>query len=366
LNALDKKKGEEERATLKFICLLIEILDDSTLFASKSKNKNAKKGIRIERVDGTTHVWNIQNTTLKSNLLEIISFVLVKVDTELAKVIDGLVKMKNATSESVCTKLRKYVNKSIKSESGYFVARLTTRSSSDSILKEYIEYSPPSTSTNSLLKFEYQRFTKEDKLISTNEISWSCSPDMRYAIQLFFNTLEGYSLRGDLVEVNLNSFLKMCSVMHTSLDPSLLKSHLDQLRGFRTEDVADVEEDGETDDDDAETGEEENDDGGIDLANPEHIKNLLLDDILGCFDNVLYNVGSPSKKTSRNTRDRNALATMSQNDVLFTRDYGFKGFGAHVDWNYAQKHLKIKFQTEIKSFITCGNSSFRFAPTSNL
>jgi hypothetical protein len=62
----------------------------------------------------------------------------------------------------------------------------------------------------------------------------------------------------------------------------------------------------------------------------------------------------------KSIRIRNCLATMRQVGLIFGKEYGFSFLGSHVGQEYAQKHLRLKFETEIKAFLTCGNSPRRF------
>jgi hypothetical protein len=97
----------------------------------------------------------------------------------------------------------------------------------------------------------------------------------------------------------------------------------------------------------------------LDFSNPTVLTNILYEEVECEKDRVIYDYGVSAKKKNASLRIRNALSAMSMIGRFMQKfKYGF--LGDHVNEQYANKFLKVKLETEIKSFYTKMNSPTKY------
>jgi len=351
------KKGKGKGVVFKLACLLIEARDKSTHFSAVSYNVKSKQGIRVTRENGRDEIRSIANTVFESNKEKILAHVLRAVDTELSHSIAKILE-KDVLTVTKITSLGKIKVSVAESSVGHFTAELVDTRVPMSVANEYMQSSSDrassSSSTNS--SFVFKQFGSDGAETSSQRVTWSTTHDQNLAVSLFFSTMEDKTLKG-LVNnsTNIEYLAKLCDVLYNTMDPAKLSSRL-KLR--REDDGADTEDDGGEGD----SEEADPEDKGIDFSDGSQVRNVFLEEVESELDPILFQIGGKEEKGAarKSSRIRNCLATMRQVGGIFGQTYGFSFLGSHVGQVYAQMHLKLKFQTEIKSFLTCGNSPRRF------
>jgi hypothetical protein len=364
-DSLDEKKGIQIREVFRSACLWIEIDGDTENYSSSSVNMRAKTGIRIKRESGKSQIWKITKKCFDQNRFAIMAMVLRRVNTLLSENLATILEKKTSWPKDVAKAITALKVSVGKPNEGYFTVKLSPPSIITSpISKCFVKPSSQTSSQNatpSSMSFIVKRYSKAGIELGSNNVLWNTCESQNLSIAMFFDTLKDNLLKG-LISKNSNReyIVKMCSTLQTILDPSKLKVQIEKFRGFQETDDDEEEEEKEEDagEKEAESREEEVEER-LDFSNTTVLRRIMIEAVESEQDAVLFDFDIKTK--SKSIRARNALATMSQIGKCFQLKYDFQTFGAHVDEQYAHKHLQVKFETEIKSFITCGNSPFRFA-----
>jgi len=355
ITKLIAKNGSETAALFKLACILLEIRDNTERFCSVSLNAQLKRGIRVTRGDGVDVIRSLSNVEFEKMKHQIIVFVLQNIDTELSREIAKILE-KDKTDAWKKNKLDKIQVSATDSDGAYFTAMIKDKRTGVVAANDYMKSTKKHTLTSSSnCVFVFKRFSADGTETSSREVTWATSNDQLLAVTLFFSTLRNKTLVGKVSKTANTEFLaKLGDVLYESLDPSRLRKRLELLgTGAEAED-GEVEEDGA----DAEGYVEGIDD--IDYTDGSQVRNVFRAQVEGTLDPVVFDFGEKKKGVaSQSTRTRNCLATMRQVKSLFGQGYGYSFLGDHVDRNYAQSHLQLKFQIEIKSFMTCGHSPYR-------
>jgi len=153
---------------------------------------------------------------------------------------------------------------------------------------------------------------------------------------------------------NIEYVMKLCSVLNTILDSSKLRAKIEKMSGALEEEEEEEEE--EVVDEEGGDVEEET---VLDFTSPTVLTSILYDEIESERERVIYDYGEIVKKEKASLRIRNALSAMSLIGRFMKKfKYGF--LGEHVGEQYANRFLKVKFETEIKSFLTQLNSPTKY------
>jgi hypothetical protein len=350
------KKDKGMSVVFKFACLVIEARCKTSKFSVVSYNAKSKRGLRVTRGNGRDEIRSIPDSTFERDKVEIVAFVLRAVKTNLSCSIADIL-VKNTPTASKINSLGKIKVPTTASVVGHFTVEIKDPPSCKTLAEEYMKRSSNRASSSSTdSRFVFKQFNSDKELTLNREVTWSTNIDQKQAISLFFSTMKDKRTLTGLVNntTNIEYLVKLCDTLFNTMDPSKLERRLKKQR----------EESGVVDDDDGEEDSDEADSevDGIDFSDANQVRNAFREEVEGALDPVLFQIGGKEGKgdARKSTRIRNCLATMRQVGLIFGKEYGFSFLGSHVGQEYAQKHLRLKFETEIKAFLTCGNSPRRF------
>jgi hypothetical protein len=358
IDCLDVVKGRVEgqraRDALRFVCLLNASNQNVSKIARRSFNRNCKRGILIQRNDGSIEVWTLSKVSFEENMLLALASVCEVVGTETSLEIATRLNQDGSTAQSVVKAL-----KSIKmgicrdNETRGVKFEVTVKESAvvsrQNLAKTYFSDSTAgSVESNLILKIGL--FPSTGESVSHKSLSIELGETHVRAAKLFFKTLPDETMRGSTsAKANLEYILKLCHIF----DKILTRDDLN----IKQED-ADEEESAEdthcdSDDDD--------DDDARDFSNPEVRRDVYKEEIDGETDRVVFEIGPVKKKKGASLRIQNALGALDQ----FAKVIGSKSqmgrVAAHVNTDYCTFFVR-KFKTEVKSFISQLNSPRRYAP----
>jgi hypothetical protein len=351
IDSLDSKKGAKEREFFTTVCLWMELIDSESRYATYSTNPSAIRGIKVKR-DGRLQSWKIVKTFTDDKYLAILSSVLAKVDSSLSNSIREIVESEKSSIIEKKEKLKSIGLSSIINESGSFTLKPTELSSTAAT--EYFSPIKEEDDIPTSMDFIYERFNRNRVRLSSQRVRLSVCLSQQRALHLFFNTFVGNTMTGELSERgNVEYVMKMCFVLNTILDSSKLRVKIDKMKGVQDEEdefrMEEDEEEEEVVDDEGEDIEEE---VALDFTNPTVLTSLFHEEIECEKDRVVFRYGeSVKKKKNASLRTSNALSAMGLIGRVMQK-FKYRFLGGHVDEQYANKFLKVKFEAEIKSFLT--------------
>jgi hypothetical protein len=333
-DVIGEKGGEPAKRSARFIALLMEICRGQAVHAHSSSNMRNVKGVRVARRDGSKEVWTFTKASFDTSKIAILSSIMLLIGNDMARILANILALE--TEKKISSGLEGITIAHIASNSAYFVLKCGTPSDDAS------------------LSFRYQAYSKADVPVGNErKISWTCSKDQRTNVVDLMKTLGAAGLRGDVVETrSLNYTIQMCLVLDTIIDPFKLGVRIDKENGMREEsgdDATPVE----GDEADSETQED-----GTEPITPFQLSRMLMEEIDGESESIRYDFGKKRMNPKKTTRVQNGLATLEQVRTLLSFAYGWlKPQGAHFDAPYA-KFLSTKLSTELKSFLSNGNSLY--------
>ena len=283
-------------------------------------------------------MWKMTKASFDESIAPILAAIMARVDTEFSNRIAEILALNDERKIKKALGDIKIVH--IDTNSAYFTTILSSPSLTD-------DGDSPTTS----ISFTYQAYSAENEAVGeARDISWKCSRDQAKSVMHLMKSLGEGGLRGDIVETcSMDYILQLCNVLDMCIDPSKLGARIDKINGIRAE----------TDGDDVEdTGDVEEKDGTEPIT-PVELSRLLKEQIEGESEAVRYDFGQKRANVRKSTRVQNGLAAMGRVCAMLSDVDGFKQLGDHVDCIYA-KFLVTKLSTEIKSFISNGNSLYRY------
>jgi hypothetical protein len=336
---IDLKGKESAKQSAMFIVLLMEISSGEATFSQCSSNMSCVKGVRVERKDGACRVWTITKASFQQGAISILAAILARIDNELAKRIVPL--LSKDSVKGILSSLEKIKVSTITSESSYFV--LKKRDTPSSIAE---------SASSSYSHFEYRCFSSDNVPVGeSRQVSWLCSGDQKEYIGLFMDTLGVEGLRGDVLETcTLEYLLKMCTVLHTSVDPFKFNARIEKINGARADEGEEEEED--------EGGDGETQEDGSEPITPFELCRLLRQEVEGEDEPIRYDFWKKPLNPKKSTRVRNGLAIVAQVCTIFTANCNWlKPHGSQYNAEYS-KFLATKLGAEVKSFLSNGNSLY--------
>lgn len=341
---IERKGKDSAKRVAMFIVLLMEISSGNAVFSNASSNMSCARGVRVERIDGSRSVWTITKASLEGNRIPILAAIVARIDTEFAKQIATILKGK--TERDILKGLSDVRFGNVASKSSYFVLREDVTPSANG-----------GSSSSFYLYFVYQEFSKEGETVGeARKIRWLCSKDQKDHICLLMKTLGESGLRGDILDTcSLEYVFTLCNVLHTCVDPFKLNARIDSINGARAEEEGyDEAEKGV----DAADGETQRD--GSEPLSLFEIRRILEQEIDGQRDPIRFDFDKKAQNAKKTTRERNGLAAMAKVCTILSDKFDWlKPQGSHFNAEYA-RFFSTKHGTEVKSFLTNGNSLYRY------
>lgn len=358
IDSLDSKKGARERELFATVCLWMNLIENKPRHASVSTNTSALRGIKVKR-NGRVQSWKIGKTFTDDKYLDILASVLEKVDTDSAREITKIFEFKKLSIYEKKEKLKLYVLSSNIKESGSFTLKPTKQPTAAT---DYFSPIKEDDDISTSIEFNYERFDRNHAQLSSQRVRLSVCLSQKRALLLMFNSFVDNSMTGLISDRgNIEYAMKMCSVLNTILDSSKLREKIEKMRGAKEDDEEECDDEGSEVGAGDEGGETEEDEVALDLSNSNVLRNVLYEEIESERERVVYDHGeSAKKKKNSSIRIRNALSAMGLIGRLM-KHTKYQVLGDHVGEQYANKFLKVKFETEIKSFLTQLNSPTKYA-----
>ena len=343
--ALALEKNVEAVRAISLLALLISILTADETMAKRSLNRcNARKtGLRVLR-DGVKEVWILG----KLDPAGIVRALMLICQFRPGGAMDSMLGIlsKPLSVKKMAAELRKvpvHTITAVVSSSYIQISLLSEGSSKKSLATSYYDMDKSVEGSKKDMRLQYQHYKADGSPVGEKTtICLAVNNEQFTAHCLMFDMLGGSMNCYVVDDVSLNQFTKTADLFYKALESS---SRSNVVEGMVKE--ADVRED-----DDADARES---------FTPSRLAEMTVEGLESLSDPLRFPLkGLGSKTKIDSTRKFNLLSIANLLNDSFDSSYDFKSLGPHVDPLYAQKYLLKVPMTEIKSFLSNGNSPLAY------